>query len=244
MKKELITPLIALLFIACSNYGDKEKSGSIEVFYKEGISKEQAKKTADLIYESLKSANQDINTKKSFQYTKGKGDTINLSMVIDEGKIAQVNDEAMNEFSVVISDSIFAAKPVNLVLTDNRFKPIRTIVFKKPEISENTPNLVSGNINLTYSEKTEPVLAKNLADYLNSYLPFEGEVRFYFTKNATNTFVIKMVTKAEAINTLSPNDIEEIASNISTNVFQGAPLIYELADEKFNTIRSFPYPAQ
>ena len=69
-------------------------------------------------------------------------------------------------------------------------------------------------------------------------------MRFYFTKNASNTFVIKMVTKAESINTLSPNEIEEIASNISTNVFQGAPLIYELADEKFNTIRSFPYPAQ
>ena len=58
MKKNLLLLLAPFLF-ACSNYGSKATSDNIEVYYKEGITKEQAEKPPQIILKSI--------TKKAFQ---------------------------------------------------------------------------------------------------------------------------------------------------------------------------------
>lgn len=244
MKKIIYFSIITTLFVACSNYGDKEKSGNIEVFYKDGISNTQAKHTADLFYASLKSVSKDTSARRSFQLMKGNGDTINLKMVVAEEKIAKASDEMFYAISYLISDSVFGGKPVNLILTDNKFNPKKTFAFKPitfPDISNTEKSFVSsGKIGLYYSNQIDTAVAQNLAGYLESYMQPEANASFYILKNDKNEFVLKMVTKIEAVNTLSANDIAEVAESISKNALNGSPLIYELSDTVFNTIRSFP----
>lgn len=52
MRTLILSILAAVCLTACSNYGKKVKDHHIEVYYKEGISKEDAEKTAKLLYES------------------------------------------------------------------------------------------------------------------------------------------------------------------------------------------------
>jgi len=47
MNKILLSLLVSILFFACSNHGDKVSKDFMEVYYKEGISKEQAEKSLD-----------------------------------------------------------------------------------------------------------------------------------------------------------------------------------------------------
>ena len=51
MKQFLILSLIVIISLTgCGNYGKKVNHEHVEVFYKDGISEEQAQKTADLFY--------------------------------------------------------------------------------------------------------------------------------------------------------------------------------------------------
>jgi hypothetical protein len=129
--KKFILPLLAVFMLAaCTNYGKKIKIGTVEIYYKEGINKEDAEKTADLFDRAIKASDPNSTQRKSFQLTKP-SDTVSLKMVIDKDKLGQVDDESFYAISVLVSDSIFSGKPVNLTLTDDKFKPIRTLTFKK-----------------------------------------------------------------------------------------------------------------
>ncbi len=130
MKKfSFLIPVLALSFllVSCNNYGEKATKEHIETYYKDGITKEEAQKTADLMY-SL-----DVNnakTKKSFQLTKENG-TVHFRMVVDESRINQANDLNFLAISNMVSESVFAGVPVDMDLTDNKFKTIRSLPFKK-----------------------------------------------------------------------------------------------------------------
>ncbi len=131
MKKNLL-PVIALCFVmlaisACTNYGKKVKKDYLEVYYKDGVTKEEAQKTVDLL---LVPWNEGPNTgKKSVQLIRA-GDTVVFRMVVDEKKLADVNDQTLYQMANVFSDSLFNNKPVNLELTNNKFKTIRTLHYK------------------------------------------------------------------------------------------------------------------
>lgn len=142
--KKIITPFIFLPLLlvislaACTNYEKKATKGHVEIYYKDGISPEQAQKTADFLYSIDVAVNNNTTAKKSIQLTK-EGDTVNFRMVIDEKKLASVNDENFYALGSVVSDSLFDSKPVNVQLTDNTFKTIRTIRYKKMNFNEPEP---------------------------------------------------------------------------------------------------------
>ncbi len=139
MKKNLqpfiiITLLSAFSLMACNNYGKKVKKEHIEVFYKEGITMEEAQKTADLLYQE--DANKGAAApKKSFQLTGG-ADTINFRMVVDKTKMATVGDDTWYMMGSYLSGSVFKDRPVNVELTNNRFKTINTYHYKKMDTNE------------------------------------------------------------------------------------------------------------
>jgi hypothetical protein len=132
MRKILLPLLAVLMLAACTNYGKKVKIGSVEIYYKEGINKEDAEKTADLFDRAIKESDPNSTQRKSFQLIKS-SDTVTLNMVVDKEKMGAVGDESFYAISTLVSDSIFNGKPVNLTLTDNKFKPIRTLTFRKTE---------------------------------------------------------------------------------------------------------------
>lgn len=128
LKTLLALTFIGIIFYSCSNFGKKVKSGHVEVYYKDGISKEDAQKTADLILGIDQASNNPPN-QKSMQLVKVR-DTITFRMVIDKEKLASVEDYPFYVIGVMLSDSLFNHAPVNVDLTDNLFKTIKTLHFK------------------------------------------------------------------------------------------------------------------
>ncbi len=129
LKQFLILPLIVIICLTgCGNYGKKVNHGHVEVFYKGSITEEQAQKTADLFY--MMDANNTAGIKKSMQLCVEK-DSFCFRMVVDEKKLASVPDDAFSAMGNVLSDSVFNGKPVNVDLTDNQFKTIRTVHYQK-----------------------------------------------------------------------------------------------------------------
>jgi hypothetical protein len=247
MKSILPVIALAVIFSSCSNYGDKVKTGDIEIFYKNGINKDQAQKTADLLYRSLVASGQDVSKPKSMQLAMGNGDTINMKMVVDKVKAAQTQDLAFQQISDVVSDSIFAGKPVNMILADNDFSAIRTIPYKKLVVE--TPasfgeKVVSGNAEVYYTNEFTAQTAQALADFMNNYFQPPTTYSFQLTKNEVGSLTVKMVTSETGRATITDKDLTELCSRLSAEIFQNAPLVFELTDEKLAPQRVFSYPTQ
>jgi hypothetical protein len=138
MKKRFPLPVllttVLLSLSACNNYGDKVTHGYLEVYYKEGITKAQAQRTVDFLYPYWQDPSGKTDT-KSVQLDRN-GDTVLFRMVADEKKMALVDDATFYSMGNVFSDSIFNGAPVNIHLTNNRFKTIRVYPYRKPEIKE------------------------------------------------------------------------------------------------------------
>lgn len=118
-----------LLFTSCQDFGEKVKSGHVETYYKDGITKGQAQRTADLIYKMDVNAGNKA-TEKSFQLSL-QHDTVYLKMVVNGIQQTDVNDFNFMAVGDYISDSAFNGRPVNMDLSDKYFKTLRIIPYKK-----------------------------------------------------------------------------------------------------------------
>jgi hypothetical protein len=56
-------------------------------------------------------------------------------MVASKEKLATVNDFAFEVIGNMFADSVFKGKPVNVELTDDRFKTFKKIQFKKLDLN-------------------------------------------------------------------------------------------------------------
>ena len=239
MKKNILLLLLPFL-AACSNYGPKVSSSNIEVYYKDGISKEQAEKTAGLFDRLLKDSNPGDNGKKSFQLGK-RGDTILLKMVADATKLKDVGDDAFYAITTVVSDSVFAGAVVNLTLTDNTFKGFKDYAFQKNAVSSWGEKYEAGMVEV-YDDGVGLAKAKALADFMTGYFNPQTTFSFQLTKNEVDEVVAKMVVNPEKISLFSNDVMLEISKGISEKVLNGAPVHFELTDNQFTTLRSFTYP--
>ncbi len=241
MKKMTPLFLLSLALLACTDYGKKVSSTNIEVYYKEGISKEQAEKTARLFDEALNSSNPGDEAKKSFQLMKT-GDTVLLKMVADKSKLAAVGDESFYAITVLISDSVFAGGPVNLTLTDDTFKGFKHFAFQKKETPTWGDKYESGNVEV-FDDGVGATAAKDLAAYMESYFNPATIFSFQLTKNEQQGIVARMVVNPEKMNVFTEKDMLEISEGISTKALNGAPVQFQLTDATFNPLRTFSYPA-
>ncbi len=241
MKKILIPLVLAFALMACTDYGKKVSSSNIEVYYKEGISKEQAEKTAQLFVMALNASNPNDKATKSFQLQKT-GDTVLLKMVADKSKLGTVGDESFYAISTLLSDSVFAGGPVNLTLTDNKFEGFKNFTFQKAATSSWGDKYESGNVEL-YADGIGSMTAKELAAYLETYFDPANTFSFQVSKNEQGDPVIKMVIDPAKINTITKADMADASSKISEKIFNGSAVVFALTDDQFNTLRSFSYPA-
>ncbi|MBI5372459.1 MAG: hypothetical protein HZA79_10595 [Sphingobacteriales bacterium] len=243
MKKYILPLLLSALAIACTQYGPRVSSGNIEVYYKEGISKVQAERTAQLFREALTASNPNDKATKSFQLSKP-GDSILLKMVADKSKLGSIAEEAFYAMSVLVSDSVFGGAPVNLALTDNKFKGFRYFAFKK--VTTPAPSwgdkYESGNVEL-FANDVDSKLAGELAAYLETYFNPSTTFSFQVSKNEQGDFVVKMVIDPSKINNITEADMAEASNGMSEKVFNGSPLQFQLTDESFTPLRTFAYPS-
>jgi hypothetical protein len=240
MKKNLLLLLAPFLF-ACSNYGSKATVDNIEVYYKEGISKEQAEKTARLFDEMLNASNPDDKAQKSFQLQKA-GDTILLKMVADKAKLSTVSDDAFYAITTVVSDSVFAGAVVNLTLTDNTFKGFKEYAYRKVQANSWGEKYASGLVEV-YDDGVGSIPAKELAAYMTEYFVPQTTFSFQLTRDEQQQYLVRMVVNPEKMSFFTAKIMAEISEGISSKVLQGAPVQFQLTDNKFNPLRTFAYPA-
>jgi hypothetical protein len=129
MKRIFLLLTIITIFSACNNYGKKTKSGHVETYYKEGITEQQAINACKLLCNIDKAANNPL-TQKSFQLCK-QNDTTCFKVIVDKASATTANDEDFLALGNIISDSIFNSAPVNIDFTDDEFRSLKIIHFKK-----------------------------------------------------------------------------------------------------------------
>jgi hypothetical protein len=145
----------------------------------------------------------------------------------------------------LFSDSLFDGKPVNMVLTDNSFKPIRTLAYKKTEAGNNYGEKVTaGNIEVYAKDGFSLEQAQNLADFLEKQMGSNNTVSFQADKTEDGGYLVRMVSDEAKSNELGDEPFNKMAAELSENVFNGVHVTFELTDNKFNTFKIFESKAQ
>ncbi len=244
MKPLILFLLAAITLTSCTNYGKKVKSSNIEVYYNDGITEEQAQKTADYIYK-LDTDPETKDNKKSFQLNKD-GDTINCKMVVNEEKFKDIPVSSFEAIGGLISDNVFDGKPVNMVLSTNKFKPLQTVYFKKLEkngtdLSTYGEKTTFENVEVYVTKEASMEDGEALAQLLNKEMRPTNIISFQLTKSADGLNSVRMVSSEVKAAKISEQTITDMSEKISDGVFNGSPIVFEFTDSQFNTIKTFTY---
>lgn len=136
--------MMVVLFAACSifsPYGKKVTiNNSLEIYIKgDSTTETDARKLGDYLTKTWK----DITNKKSFQLIKENGG-YTVKMVVDTEKLKADStlDISFMALRMLIADEVFKGSKVKLVLTDNKFKDVKT--FDDTPAAE-TPTTAAGD---------------------------------------------------------------------------------------------------
>jgi len=231
--------------------GKKVKTGNIEVYYKNGATEEQAKKISSLFNDAVQSSNSGSKSRKSFQVTKP-SDTVLLKMVVDKSKLDQVGDETFYAISGLVSDSVFHGGPVNIMLTDNRFKPIRTLAFKKAEVIEpekqettfamgDFDHHKAGDVDFYWKDISDEE-SKTIADYIVKNGSFSGgTAEIYMTKEGGRYILRFPMIESARTDPSILSTVDKVSKEIKDNVFANVPYSFYVTDEQLKTVKSWDY---
>lgn len=245
MNKIILSLLAVCMLASCSNYGKKVKEGHIEVYFKEGISKEEAEITAKTIY-NLDSDAKNEKARKSFQLLR-EGEKIIFRMVVDKEKAKDMADDNFSPIAALVSEKAFSGKPVDMELTDTKFKTIRSIAYKKSTSDDINAasfgeRVTEGNAEVYYKGADEAE-AQKLAAFMNDYFKPEDIYSFQLLKDENENYTVKMVGNPDKINSISVSLFEEVCKGICDKVLSVPSVTFEMTDSKFNAMRTFNYPA-
>ncbi|MEZ4874699.1 MAG: hypothetical protein R2793_04445 [Flavobacteriaceae bacterium] len=120
--KKLGWVLFALFIISCSGYGEKLVYDGTEVYYKEGVSEDLARKTGAYLQEMGFTD----GTTKSVQLTK---DSVHHFRMVVQDQYAtdtsmDINFEAL---AFLLSEEVFDGENIRFELCNNTFKTLREI---------------------------------------------------------------------------------------------------------------------
>lgn len=249
----LILSLLLAGLSSCTNYGKKVKTGDVEVYYKDGVTEEQAKKISALFNEAIQKTNPGSTSRKSFQVTKP-SDSVLLKMVVDKSKLDNVGDETFYAISGVVSDSVFNGGPVNIMLTDDHFKEIRTLAFKEArkevdpgEINnaviakEDFEHDAAGGVNFYWKGISDDE-SKTIADYIVTNGSFSGgPSEIYMTKEAGRYILRFPVIESARTDPDYLAKLDKVTKDIKDNVFADVPFSFFVTDGQLNTVKSWDY---
>jgi hypothetical protein len=242
LRNLLFIALAALVLTACTNYGNKVSKDYLEIFYKEGIPKEKAEDLLTFLYPAWKAPGETVTPKKSVQLTKA-GDSIYFRMVVDKEKLKDVSDEVLYLLGNVLSDSIFDKAPVNVQLTNNQFKTIRTLYYTQMASEEFGEKVSSGNIEVyCYGVSTE--LGAQMAEFLDLSDNTPQPKSFQLDTDAAGFYRVRMVSSPELAAKVDDAVFYELAGTLSDSVFMKANVIFQLTNQQFEPFKTINYPAQ
>ena len=239
MKKILFSLLLATILFSCSKNGDKVSQDFMEVYYKDGITKQEAQKALDYFLPRWKEKDGET-ARKSIQLTKN-GDTINFKMVSNMEVMDKMEDELFYTTGNELSENLFGGAPVNVLLSDKYFKTIRTYSFKKLEKPVFGKKVSNGNIEVYIKDSFSEDQGTDMAGFLNKSMQPANIISFQVGKNENGNYVVSMVANREKADALPESNFMALASEISENTLNGAPLIFQLTDDLFKPFKTFNY---
>jgi len=228
MRQLKILTLVLITLISCQKYGDKLSFNGTEVYYKDGVSKDQATQLGNYL---IKKGFATGDT-KSVQFVINK-ETKNLTfrMVVDKN-VANKSDYLFTSFSRELTKEF--KQPVDFELTDNKFKTLKTFLNKDvPDIMEAKKTQILYTKNVTKEE------TQKLADYLISsdFSDDKNGKTIAFDKQNSN-YIFKMVVyKGAEKDTSNVTLLGLFAKELSENVFEDKPVILYMCDDELNTIK-------
>lgn len=239
MNKILLSLLVSILLFACSKHGDKVSKDFMEVYYKEGISKEQAQKTLDYFLPRWK--NKDGETpRKSVQLSQN-GDSINFKMVSNMEVMDKMEDDIFYTTGNELSENLFNGAPVNVLLSDKYFKTIRIYTFKKFDKPAFGKRVADGNIEVYIKDSFSEEEGKSIAAFLSKEIHPAGIISFQVGKDESGDVVVSMVANRAKADALPDSEFQNLAMLISEKTLGGTPLIFHLADDRFNPFKTYMY---
>jgi hypothetical protein len=240
MRKIIGVIIAATLLVACNNFGKKVSKDYLEVYYKGGITKEQAQRTLDYIYPLWKE-DSGKTPEKSIQLSKGAGDTINMGVVTDKDKLKEIGDDTFIAMANLFSDSIYNGAPVNIIFSNETFKGFRTLAFQKTKQINYGEKVSSGNIEVYNKSDLSKEQAGVLAAYLEKIITPETTISFQSNRNEQGIFILNMLSTPEKAKDIKDSDLQTIAEGISHNVLNDAPLNFQFTDDSFTPFRIYEY---
>lgn len=115
------------------DFGPKVTAGNIEVYSKDGFSREQAQMLADYLQEQISPA-QTI----SFQVGNTDDGGYLVRMVSDESKVAAMGDASFNAMAEEIATNFFKGGQLTFELTDGKFVPFKKFLTGKANTVDTT----------------------------------------------------------------------------------------------------------
>lgn len=186
--KDLMYVVLTALLVGCSNYGDKIVVNKVEIYYKDGVSKELAQKVGNFLEEN--DFNED-GEEKSIQLTKDKGkDEYIFSMVVKKDAIDNVEYEYVFEAMSRVLEPVFG-KPVTIKVCDEYFKPLKTF-----EASKATKALAQGGIELIFTRNIREDQAQAVLNYWTEIASEDAENTIMLDKQ-DGKYIFKMVVLEE-----------------------------------------------
>ncbi len=242
--KQIIFFLLAVLTLSsCTNYGKKVKASNIEVYYNDGITKEKAQQTADYIY-SLDTNPETKENKKSFQLSEN-GDTIHCKMVVNEEKFEDIPMSSFQQIGFLLSKNVFDGKPVNLVLSTNKFKPIKTAYFTNADDAGGESGygerITAGNIEVFVTKGASMMDGELLAKFLDEEMHPSSMISFQIKTDEKLISTVRMVSSEEKVAGLTDDAINDLIKKIAETIYGNNDIVFEFTDSRFKTIKRYNY---
>jgi len=261
MKPIILALLISIALTACTNYGKKVTMEGTkgEVFYKgEGVNEADAKKLCKYLKDDISYFGSD--KKLSVQLMKSKGEGYDIRFVVDEKKLNESPESivAFGQIGAALSAYLYNDKPVNIFLTDDHFKTIKSIPFDEAKVKalkEPAPvkddfvfdkgdfdHDEAGGINFYWTKDISDEESKTIADYIVKNGAFAGgSSEIYMTKDNDRIILRFPVMESARTDEDYLAKVEKVTKEIKDNVFANASFSFYVTDENLHTVKSWDY---
>ncbi len=154
MRSIILFIVLAVGISACTNYGKKVtiEGTKGEVYYKgDGVTKEDAEKLGNYLKKDIPYF--DNERRKSIQLMKAKDGGYDIHFAVDQKKLEETPDaiESFTQIGAALSIDVYNNQPVNIFLTDSKFKDFKSIPFDKETVKQ-----LMEKLNPPVQEQTEP----------------------------------------------------------------------------------------
>ena len=190
---------------------------------------------------------------------KSKDDGYDVRFVVDEKKL-NAAPEAVKFFEQIgaaMSIDLYNEKPVNIILTDDHFKEIKSFPYDAAKVKalkekiandsqpedkkSNYDHDTMGGVNF-YWKGIPDEESKTIAEYIVKNGSFAGgKSEIYMTKEG-DRYILKFPVNETAGTDLEYlAKVEKVTKEIKDNVFPNDPFTFAVTDVKMNTVKSWDY---